>query len=180
VKFVATKNGLKKKNFTPAFCCCFWIRDPRSGMGKNQDPGSGINIPDPQHCLVYPLSVWWCCLLCPLSIRLPAVPSVFTEVCSAPCYLACPLSVRQVFSVESLSCNLAFRAGRERELPLYLAQLSCIFSSLLSIFPFSSYCVIRSLSFTVPFVCIFSVLIFLYSVTETGLGHKIFFFVSGS
>ncbi len=28
---------------------CFWIRDPRSGMGKNQDPRSGINIPDPQH-----------------------------------------------------------------------------------------------------------------------------------
>jgi hypothetical protein len=26
------------------------IRDPGSGMGKNQDPGSGINIPDPQHC----------------------------------------------------------------------------------------------------------------------------------
>ncbi len=25
------------------------IRDPESGMGKNQDPGSGINIPDPQH-----------------------------------------------------------------------------------------------------------------------------------
>ncbi len=47
--------------FTPLFCFCFWIRDPRSeiqdprseirdpgsGMGKNQDPGSGINIPDP-------------------------------------------------------------------------------------------------------------------------------------
>ncbi len=27
------------------------IRDPGSGMGKNQDPGSGINIPDPQHWL---------------------------------------------------------------------------------------------------------------------------------
>jgi hypothetical protein len=27
------------------------IGDPGSGMGKNQDPGSGINIPDPQHCL---------------------------------------------------------------------------------------------------------------------------------
>jgi hypothetical protein len=27
--------------------------DPRSGMGKNQDPGSGINIPDPQHCYKY-------------------------------------------------------------------------------------------------------------------------------
>jgi hypothetical protein len=26
------------------------IRDPGSGMGKNQDPRSGINIPDPQHC----------------------------------------------------------------------------------------------------------------------------------
>jgi hypothetical protein len=24
--------------------------DPGSGMGKNQDPGTGINIPDPQHC----------------------------------------------------------------------------------------------------------------------------------
>ncbi len=28
----------------------FWPLDPGSGMGKNQDPGSGINIPDPQHC----------------------------------------------------------------------------------------------------------------------------------
>jgi hypothetical protein len=27
------------------------IRDPGSGMGTNQDPGSGINIPDPQHWL---------------------------------------------------------------------------------------------------------------------------------
>ncbi len=42
--------------FTPLFCSCFWIRDPGSeirdlgsGMDKNQDPGSGINIPDPQH-----------------------------------------------------------------------------------------------------------------------------------
>ncbi len=24
--------------------------DPGSGMDKNQDPGSGIKIPDPQHC----------------------------------------------------------------------------------------------------------------------------------
>jgi hypothetical protein len=31
------------------------IRDPGSGMGKNQDPGSGINIPDPQHCYKYGL-----------------------------------------------------------------------------------------------------------------------------
>jgi hypothetical protein len=26
------------------------IRNKGSGMGKNQDPGSGVNIPDPQHC----------------------------------------------------------------------------------------------------------------------------------
>ncbi len=54
VKFVATKNGLTKKNFSPlSFVAVFGsgIRDPGSGMGKNQDPGSGINIPDPPpHC----------------------------------------------------------------------------------------------------------------------------------
>jgi hypothetical protein len=52
VKFVATKNGLTKKFFSPlSFVAVFGseIRDPGSGMGKNQDPGSGINIPDPQH-----------------------------------------------------------------------------------------------------------------------------------
>jgi hypothetical protein len=44
--------------FHPSLCRCFWIqdpgseiRDPRSGMSKNQDPGSGINIQDPQHWL---------------------------------------------------------------------------------------------------------------------------------
>jgi hypothetical protein len=58
VKFVVTKNGMtKKKIFTPLFVKDFGsgIRDPRSenrdpGWVKNQDPGSGINIPDPQHC----------------------------------------------------------------------------------------------------------------------------------
>ncbi len=45
VKFVATKNGLTKKKFSPlSFDAVFG-----SGMGKNQDPGSGINIPDPPH-----------------------------------------------------------------------------------------------------------------------------------
>jgi hypothetical protein len=28
------------------------IRDPGSWMDKNQDPGSGINISDPQHWLI--------------------------------------------------------------------------------------------------------------------------------
>ncbi len=51
VKFMATKKvpGMTTNFFHPLFCCCFWIRDPRFGMGKNQDPGSGIKIPDPQH-----------------------------------------------------------------------------------------------------------------------------------
>jgi hypothetical protein len=47
VKFVATKNGLAKKDFSHlSFVAVFG-----SGMAKNQDPGSGINIPDPQHWL---------------------------------------------------------------------------------------------------------------------------------
>jgi hypothetical protein len=47
VKFVATKNRYDQKNF---FTPVSLFLDPGSGMGKNQDPGCGINIPDPQHC----------------------------------------------------------------------------------------------------------------------------------
>jgi hypothetical protein len=32
------------------------IRDPGSGMGENQDPGTGINIPDPQHWVILRIS----------------------------------------------------------------------------------------------------------------------------
>ncbi len=35
------------------------IRDPGSVMGKNQDPGSGINIPDPQHYLLHNAIWYW-------------------------------------------------------------------------------------------------------------------------
>jgi hypothetical protein len=43
-------NKLKdyRKTRQPSLLLLF--RDPGSGMGKNQDPGSGINIPDPPHC----------------------------------------------------------------------------------------------------------------------------------
>jgi hypothetical protein len=45
VKFVA-KRRYDKKFFSPlSFLAGFG-----SGRGKTQDPGSGINIPDPQHC----------------------------------------------------------------------------------------------------------------------------------
>ncbi len=44
------KNFFSSLSFLPVFGS--GIRDPRSGMGKNQDPGSGINIPDPPH--------WYC------------------------------------------------------------------------------------------------------------------------
>ncbi len=58
VKFVATKKGtgMTTNLFSPlAFVAVFesGIRDPGSGMGKNQDLGSGINIPDPRHCLTH-------------------------------------------------------------------------------------------------------------------------------
>jgi hypothetical protein len=55
VKFVATKKGMTTNYFSPlSFVAVFGsgILDPGSGMGKKQDPGSGINIPDPQHCTV--------------------------------------------------------------------------------------------------------------------------------
>jgi hypothetical protein len=44
------KNGLWFSNrifFHPSLLLLFM--DPGSEMGKNQDPGSWINIPDPQH-----------------------------------------------------------------------------------------------------------------------------------
>jgi hypothetical protein len=59
---VATKKCLTKDFFSPlSFLPVFGSgirdpgsgmvknQDPGSGMVKNQDPGSGINIPDPQH-----------------------------------------------------------------------------------------------------------------------------------
>jgi hypothetical protein len=48
VKFVAPKKGLTTNFFSPlSFVAVFGsgIRDPRSGMGKNQDPGSRIRDP---------------------------------------------------------------------------------------------------------------------------------------
>ncbi len=51
---MATKKCLTKDLFSPlSFLPVFGseIRDPGSGMVKNQDRGSGINIPDPQHWL---------------------------------------------------------------------------------------------------------------------------------
>jgi hypothetical protein len=50
VKFVATKYGLTKFFFSHlSFVAVFGsgIRDPGSGMGKNQDPGSGIRDKHP-------------------------------------------------------------------------------------------------------------------------------------
>ena len=47
-KFVATKKCFTKDCFSPL--SKFYLSlDPGSGMGKNQDLGSGINITDPQH-----------------------------------------------------------------------------------------------------------------------------------
>jgi hypothetical protein len=55
---MATKKRYDNKFFfTPLFLLLFLdqgseIQDPGSGLGKNQDPGSGINIPDPLHCFI--------------------------------------------------------------------------------------------------------------------------------
>jgi hypothetical protein len=70
LKFVATKKGVTTNFFYPSLLLLFLdpgfgIRDPGSGMGKNQDPGSGINIPDPQHCS----------LIC---MRIPSMSIIYT------------------------------------------------------------------------------------------------------
>ncbi len=49
MKFVTPKKVWQQICFHPSLLLLFL--DPGSGMSKNQDPGSGINIPDPQHCL---------------------------------------------------------------------------------------------------------------------------------
>ncbi len=52
MKFVATKKGFTTNFFSHlSFVAVFGseIGDPGFGMGKNQDPGSGIDILDPQH-----------------------------------------------------------------------------------------------------------------------------------
>jgi hypothetical protein len=67
VKFVATKKGMTTNFFsTLSFVAVFGsrIRDPGPGMGKNQDLGSGIKIPDQQHCYCQTLS-----FSCPLEMR---------------------------------------------------------------------------------------------------------------
>ncbi len=52
VKFVATHKVMTTNFFHPSLFVA--VLDPGSGMAKNQDPGSGIKIPDPQ--LWYKLS----------------------------------------------------------------------------------------------------------------------------
>jgi hypothetical protein len=50
-----TSNFFSPLSFVAVFGSGIW--DPGSGMSKNQDPGSGINIPDPQHCICQLLAI---------------------------------------------------------------------------------------------------------------------------
>jgi hypothetical protein len=58
VMFEATKKGRTTNFFPSLFCnCCCWIGDQGSWIDKYQDPGSGINIPDPQDWYRYLVSI---------------------------------------------------------------------------------------------------------------------------
>jgi hypothetical protein len=47
---VAKKKKIRQLNFSPSSPpVLLLLSDPGSDMDKNQGPGSGINIPDPQH-----------------------------------------------------------------------------------------------------------------------------------
>jgi hypothetical protein len=75
VKFVATEKRMTTNFFSHlSFVAVFGsgIRDPGSGIGKNQDPGSGINIPDPQHCRIQIVSI-------PVSISASKNLSILTQ-----------------------------------------------------------------------------------------------------
>jgi hypothetical protein len=47
MKFMATIKSRTPKNFSPS--SLFILLDPGFGMEENQNPGSGINISDPQY-----------------------------------------------------------------------------------------------------------------------------------
>ncbi len=51
VIFVATKKGRTTNFFHPSLLLLFWIRDPGWTKIRIRDTRSGINIPDPQHCV---------------------------------------------------------------------------------------------------------------------------------
>ncbi len=66
MKFVATNRGMTTNFFSPlSFVAVFGsgIRDPGSGMGKNQDPGSEIGDKHPGSAtlvfIIEPLPILW-------------------------------------------------------------------------------------------------------------------------
>jgi hypothetical protein len=72
-----------KKNFLHPSLFYLFL-DPGSGMGKNQDPGSGINIPDPPHWLKQKNSFFLSKIAFYLSVRLyKGRPSKLKEKLSA-------------------------------------------------------------------------------------------------
>ncbi len=82
------------------------IRDLGSRMGKIQDPGSRINILDPQHCL-YPILP----ILQPMLLALPSS-------CPSCCRFSSP------FSLSFWSCSLSFWSC---SLSLWSCSLCCSF-----------------------------------------------------
>jgi hypothetical protein len=79
-------------------CCCCWIPDTGSWMDINQDPGSGINIPDLQHCRSgkrgKPLPVQQCwSTRIHIPFRTKKIIRVFAPIILTPSWL--PLSVCQ-------------------------------------------------------------------------------------
>ncbi len=99
------KKGMTTNFFPPlSFIAVFGsrIRDPGSGMGKNQDPGSGINIPDPQHWFSITMSDFWFPFYIVWMTQYSTarlLPKVYTKGCSLA------LRVRR----SSLGCGLAHR-----------------------------------------------------------------------
>jgi hypothetical protein len=105
-------------------CCCCWIPDTGSWMDTNQDPGSGINIPDLQ------IRKTWKTFACPSSVGPQGYTFPFELRKSYGCLLLyivltpswLPLSVFQPYWRQVIMTG---RGGGEGGIIVFLSRMCC-------------------------------------------------------
>ncbi len=100
-EFCGCKKRMTTEIFHPSLLLLFW--DPGSGMGKNQDPGSGINIPDPQHCIIPCDGVWMLITIYCRPLMIFRNDNLYGASGNSCCTSSCALSVEACYQI--LSCG---------------------------------------------------------------------------
>ncbi len=105
--------GCKKRNDNKKFSPFSFVAVLGSGMGKNQDPGSGINIPDPQHCIIPCDGVWVLITIYCRPLMIFRNVNLYGASGNSCCTSSCALSVEaccQILSCGkySLKCRLFY------------------------------------------------------------------------